>query len=72
MYLYLVGPEVEEFEVEKGAEGGHGNGGQEIVGQIQFNKVHQTYRKKGQDYTKGKDCKYKLNILHMIYTLLIS
>jgi hypothetical protein len=48
MYLYLVGPEVEEFEVEKGAEGGHGDGGQEVVGQVQFNKVHQTYRKKEQ------------------------
>jgi hypothetical protein len=42
MYLDLIGSEVEELEVEKGAEGGHGDRGQEIVGQVQLNKVHQT------------------------------
>jgi hypothetical protein len=49
MYLDLIGPEVKELEVEKGAEGGHGNRGQKVVGQVQLNQVHQTYRKKGKD-----------------------
>ena len=43
--LDLVGPQVEELEVGEGAEGGYGDGRQEVVGQVQLNQVHQACRK---------------------------
>jgi hypothetical protein len=41
LYLNFVGAQIEELEVGECAEGGQGDGAEEVVGEVQLNQVHQ-------------------------------